>query len=554
MFARIRSLLKPAAPRGEASPPAIDAWVALLNQGRQEQAIALITERLRSTEDATTWLWLARAYVRDGRTDDALEAYDEALDWVDDDHVATMVRGERALTAVDGPAAESEFRRAVALHPADAEGFRLLGSALALQGRHADAESAARAALALAPNSLVIHSGLCAAVLAARGLDAACIAHEEAIRRFPGEALLQYNFGVVLSRHNRKQAAVEAYARAIELNPDLAPASLNLALDLFILGRYESAGTIFERRWDIAPALKGVYVFDPARQWRGEPLAGKRILLWAEQGLGDTLQMMRYLPFVVAGGAAAVHVKAPATLLRLLRQIPGVDSWIDEQDRGDRTQFDLQCPLMSLPHVFGTTLSTVPPQAPPLVAPPELAAAWRVSLGSRTPGGPLRVGLVWSSGLWGGAGMDLVRIDKSIALAQFAPLTALTHVEWYCLQVGAGRDELAQCPAGLALRDPAQDIVDFADTAAIIDNLDLVLSVDTSVVHLAGAAGKPVIMLLKHTSGMFWLLDRDDSPWYPSLRIVRQNAAGDWHDAILRAADLIRRFAHTGTLFDEKIA
>ena len=554
MFARIRSLLKPAAHLEEAAPPAIDAWVALFNQGRQEQAIALITERLRSTQDATTWLWLARAYVRDGRTDDAFEAYDEALDWADDDHAAMMVGGERALAAADGVAAEIEFRRAVALHPADAEGFRLLGSALALQGRHADAESAQRAALALAPHSLVLHSGLCAAVLAARGLDAACIAHEEAIRRFPGEALLLYNFGVVLSRHNRKQAAVEAYARAVELDPDLAPASLNLAIDLFILGRYEDAGAIFERRWDTAPNLKGAYVFDRARQWRGEPLAGKRILLWAEQGLGDTLQMARYIPLVVACGAAALHVKAPATLLRLLRQIPGVDSWIDERDTGDRTQFDVQCPLMSLPHVFGTTLDTVPAQAPPLVASRELAAAWRSVLGPRAPGGPLRVGLVWSSVVWSGAGMGLVRMDKSIALAQFAPLAALTHVEWYCLQVGAGRDELAQCPAGLALRDPAQDIVDFADTAAIIENLDLVLSVDTSVVHLAGAAGKPVIMLLKHTSGMFWLQDRDNSPWYPSLRIVRQNAAGDWHDAILRAADLIRRFAQTGALFEEKIA
>ena len=554
MFARIRSLLKPAALREETAPPAIEAWVALLNQGRQDQAIALITERLRGTKDASTWLWLARAYAHAGRTEDALEAYDEAVDWADDDYTALAIRGERALTATDGVAAEIAFGRAIAMQPANAEGFRLLGSALALQGRHAEAESALRAALKLAPESLTIHSALCAAVLAARGIDAACVTHEEAIRRFPGEALLLYNFGVVLSRHNRKQAAVDAYARAIDLNPGLAPASLNLAIDLFILGRYEEASRIFEDRWDTASALEGVYVFDRARQWRGEPLAGKRILLWAEQGLGDTLQMARYIPLVVASGASAVHVKGPATLLRLLRQIPGVESWIDERDTGDRTQFDVQCPLMSLPHVFGTTLATVPAQVPPLVAPRELAAAWRSVLGPRAPGGPLRVGLVWSSGVWSGADMGLVRMDKSIALAQFAPLAALTHVEWVCLQVGAGRDELAQCPAGLALRDPALDIVDFADTAAIVENLDLVLSVDTSVVHLAGAAGKPVIMLLKHTSGMYWLLDRDDSPWYPSLRIVRQNAAGDWHDAILRAADLIRRFARTGKLFEEKIA
>ena len=504
-------------------------------------------ERLRvEPEDRETWLWLARAYAQARRAEDAVEAFDEAAELEDDEHARALIQGERALAAGDGAGAAALLESAIARRPADARAVELLAHALLSQGRHAQAEAALGAALALQPDSLALHFAWCALLPASSGFEAARAAYLEAMLRFPGQALLHYNYGVLCSRNGRKDIALDAYARAASLDPDLRLARLNLALDLFILGRYREGGAIYEARWELSSALAGAYVFPRTSQWQGGPLDGKSILLWAEQGFGDTLQMIRYVPAVAARGAGSVHVRVPATFMRLFRQVPGVTSWISESDATDQLRFDLQCPLMSLPFVFGATVDTVPAVIPYLAAEPGLTATWRQFLGP--PRAATRVGLVRSSGAWGGGGMAEAREEKSIRLAALAPLASLDGIDWISLQVDAARGELARGAHGFELADTGARIKDFADTAAVIENLDLVVSVDTSTAHLAGAMGKPVLMLLKHGSGMFWLLERDDSPWYPTLRIVRQSAPGQWSDVITRARAIIARFAQTRSL------
>ena len=548
MLARVRSLFsrprdKPPAP----AAPRIDDAIVLLNRGRQEEAISAMRERLRAApEDKESWLWLGRAYVRAHRPEDAVEAFDEAAELEKDEHARALIHSERALAAGDGASAAALLESAIARRPPDARALELLAHALLSQGRHTQAEAALGAALALQPDSLALHGAWCALLTATRGFEAARAAYLEALLRFPAQALLHYNYGVLCSRNGRKDIALDAYARAASLDPDLHLARLNLALDLFILGRYREGGAIYESRWELSSALAGVYGFPRTSQWQGGPLDGKSLLLWAEQGFGDTLQMIRYVPAVAARGAASVHVRVPAPFLRLFRQVPGVTSWISESAAADRTRFDLQCPLMSLPFVFGATVDTVPAAIPYLAADPYLTTTWRQFLGP--PRTATRVGLVWSSGAWGGGGMAEERGEKSIPLAALAPFAGLDGIDWISLQVDPARGELACGAHGFELADTGARIKDFADTAAVIENLDLVVSVDTSTAHLAGAMGKPVLMLLKHGSGMFWLLERDDSQWYPTLRIVRQSVPGQWAEVVMRARAIIARFARTRSL------
>lgn len=551
MIGRLRSLL-----RGQRRPPppppplALDSAIALINSGQSAEAIAYLHETIAQHAKSTdAWLWLARAYSGNRQLDDALEAYDEAVDLASTPGAAALIGGERARMRGEREAAVLELTRARELLPSEPEVCNQLGLALEAADRQIEAEQVFREGLLLAPISQVLLNNLGALIFRYQGIDAASTFFDEALRRRPDDAALRYNFAVLCGTCGREVRAVSLYREALAIKPDLHAATLNLALTLFHLGDLPEAGAVFEARWDIAAALDGAYIFDRAKQWRGESLAGKAILLWAEQGLGDTLQMIRYVPLVVARGAAAVHVRVPRTMLELFAQIPGVSSWIAEGDPVDSSTFDLHCPFMSLPLAFGTTVATIPATIPYLYATPQRVADWS----DRLPTGAVRarIGLVWSSGQWGNLKYDGQRTEKSLPLAGYAALANITGVRWISLQLGAGRDELAHPPPGLAIFDPATDIHDFADTAAIVEQLDLVITVDTSVAHLAGAMGKPVLMLLKSSGGTFWLSERDDSPWYPgSLRIVRQSAAGDWAGAVARARKLVEAFLEQHSLWD----
>ncbi len=260
-------------------------------------------------------------------------------------------------------------------------------------------------------------------------------------------------------------------------------------------------------------------------QWRGEDIAGKTILLHAEQGFGDTIQFVRYAPLVAAKGASVI-LEAPDSLMPLLDGFNGVTTMIAHGQA--LPPFDLHCPLMSLPLAFGTTLATIPENGPYLRAPAERLEKWRTRLGALSG---KRVGLVWS-----GKPAHKNDRNRSIALSRLAPLLAVAGVNFVSLQQDyrdADRAELANYPQLVRLD---RELADFADTAAAVAALDLVITVDTAVAHLAGAMGKPVWILLSHVLDWRWLLERSDSPWYPSARLYRQAAIGDWDGVIARLA------------------
>ena len=254
------------------------------------------------------------------------------------------------------------------------------------------------------------------------------------------------------------------------------------------------------------------------------------LLLHAEQGQGDTLQFCRYATML--GSRGRIILEAPGPLVRLLGSLRGVEQLVRQGDPLPR--FDLHCSLLSVPLICQTTLGTIPAEAPYLSADPVQAAAWRERLAS-LPG--LKVGLVWAGGSRPEQ-PETLAIDRrrSMPLATMAPLGEVTGCSFVSLQKGEPAHQSAQPPPGLFVHDFTAELADFADTAALIEALDLVISVDTAVVHLAGALGKPVWLLNRFDSCWRWLLDRDDSPWYPTLRQFRQTVPGDWDRVLHRVS------------------
>jgi len=351
----------------------------------------------------------------------------------------------------------------------------------------------------------------------------ACLDRVLALR--PDHAQALGNRGTILNALGRLEEAVPCFQRAQLLLPDDPTLRVNEALARLALGDYAEGWKRYESRWGTAlhPTQRGFAV----PQWRGEDVpAGRTILLHAEQGFGDTLQFCRYVPLVARRARVVLEVSAP--LRRLMATLSDDIQVVTEGEK--LPAFDLHCPLLSLPFAFGTTLETIPADIPYLRADRRMATLWRKRLAG-LPG--LKVGLVWA----GDSGRNLLETRardrrRSIPLGQFAPLGTLPHLSLISLQKGPAAMEAAQPPSGLTLLDWTDGLTDFADTAALIAGLDLVISVDTSVAHLAGALGKPVWVLNRYDACWRWLRNRTDSPWYPTARLFRQPMQGDWSAVI----------------------
>ena len=555
MIGRLLNLVRshppvPSGPTGQLEDDLARA-IALVNQKLPEAALPILQRQVaRQPESRESWLWLARALIEARRFEEAEEAFFEAIALAAEPALKSIIRGELARARGDTESAVNELRQALGARPADPECANQLGLALEAAGRDAEAESLYRQALDQHPRARQLLGNLANLLSRSHGIDAAVPVFEEGLRRHPRDAVLRYNYATNCAAANRKEKAVELLRDALACDANLRPARINLALELFLLGRMREACTAFEARWDCVASLRDRYTLPPELQWRGADLTGKTILLWAEQGLGDSMQMVRYIAMLPSLGPRQIHVRAPRSLLRLFSCIPGIASLVAEEDSTPLVPFDLHCPFMSLPLAFDTTLDSIPATLPYLRAEAAEVARWKCALPARP--GHVRAGLVWRSDPQGDVWSADARATKSIPLAQFDTMRRVEQVTWISLQLGAGRDEIRNAPAGLDLFDPTAGIRDFADTAAIVEQLDLVVTVDTAVAHLAAAMGKPVLMLLKFSSGLFWLLEREDSPWYPGgLRIVRQSKPGDWREVIDRGSDLVEQFIRRRTLWDK---
>jgi hypothetical protein len=330
-------------------------------------------------------------------------------------------------------------------------------------------------------------------------------------------------------------AALDAYAEALARSPNDTQIRVNRAVTWLHSGRLAEAWR--DDAWQLAQAGPAQLPLERSLPplSRLPDLSGRTVLVVQEEGLGNTLQFLRYLPLLASRGAR-VAVAVPPALTRLLRTVPGVA----EAPEGDAPipAHDFHTSFNGLPRAFETTLETIPCEVPYITADLALAARWAEQLPA---GETLRVGLVWAGQarpwLPGFTGLDRRR---STRLATLAPLAAIQGVRFICLQKGPAADEMTTPGIDLNLCDPMAEVRDFADTAAIIANLDLVISVDTSVVHLAGAMGKPVFLLDRYDNCWRWLRGREDSPWYPTLRIFRQEQSGEWAPVIARVAVALR--------------
>jgi hypothetical protein len=333
--------------------------------------------------------------------------------------------------------------------------------------------------------------------------------------------------GNLLADLGRYDDAAAAFGRAIQLRPDYAVAHWNLSLILLLRGDFEAGWA--EHEWRRKTTVESHPREFEQPMWDGGDLHGRTILLHHEQGFGDMIQFIRYAPLVAERGGRVI-LSCPTELASLLREIPQI---AEVHAGDDLPEFDCHCPILSLPAVFKTRVETIPAKTPYLKAPVESVDRWREILGAKD--GKLRVGLAW-------AGNPRRRLDRrrSIRLEQLAPLSMVKGVRLYSLQKGQTPQTSTGVPAGLELIDLSSRLHDFAETAGAIENLDLVISVDTAVAHLAGAMGKPVWVLIGYVPASRWMLDRNDSPWYPTMRLFRQPAMDDWSTPIAQIAQALR--------------
>ncbi|NTU76638.1 MAG: tetratricopeptide repeat protein [Alphaproteobacteria bacterium] len=351
----------------------------------------------------------------------------------------------------------------------------------------------------------------------------------------PDFAIAAYNLGAVHQEKGAFDLALAHYERALALDPTYADAHWNESLIYLLQGDFAKGLPKYEWRWRRNNAARNPFA---APMWDGGDLNGKSILLHSEQGLGDSLQFIRYASLVKKRGAK-VFVYCPAALARLFESAKGIDQIFTEKTPA-LPGFDCQAPLMSLPWLCGTTLATIPAFAPYLAAPRDARDLWAEKL---RPYAGLKIGLVWA-GSPRENNPEAYAVDRrrSLRLEMFAPLASLPGIHFFSLQKGDPAKQARTPPQGMELIDLMEEVQDFADTAALIAQLDLVIGVDTSVIHVAGALAKPVWVLSRFDGCWRWLQDRSDSPWYPTLRLFRQKTPRDWAPVIQDVAAALKVF------------
>jgi tetratricopeptide (TPR) repeat protein len=412
--------------------------------------------------------------------------------------------------------AVQHYRRLLGLMPGHADAWNNLGNVLRKEGLLDEASACYRQALGVRPDFVLAHYNLGVVLVEDGRIDEALGCFEMAATvKTPFPETLN-NAGLSLQQQARFVEAASYYQMALEVGPEFADARWNRSILLLLLGDFGSGWTEYEWRWKTGQLP--VREFERPR-WNGTRLDGKTVFVWAEQGLGDTIQFVRYAAMVKERGARVVF-ECQRPLVKLLQSCRGIDALVSEDDAPPA--FDFQVPLLSVPAIFKTTLETIPAEVPYLFADEALIVEWRERL--RETGG-FRIGINWQ-----GRGGHGAHRERDIPLEMFAELAELSNVRLISLQKGRAPEAL----------DPARGvpIVDlgsfddahgpFMDTAAIMMNLDLVITSDTSVAHLAGALGIPVWVALPFVPDWRWLLERSDSPWYPTMRLFRQKKAGDW--------------------------
>lgn len=494
--------------------------------GSYDRAIALRPDFVEAHNNRGTVLQNLR------RFDEALDSFDTAIALRPDYAEAHNNRGVvlQELERIED--ARAGFDAAIALKPDYVEAYNNRGNAEKQLGDLEGAIADFNKAIALRPDYAAAHYNRGMVLHELRRFDDALASLDRAVALKPDYAEACNNRGLVLQELNRPRDAIASFERAIALRPNYAEASVNQSVSLLQLGRFAQGWPLYEWRKKLEQPFGDRSFTKPL--WLGQDeLSGRTLFVHWEQGFGDTIQCARFTKLLTARGASvAMSVQEP--LYRLLGQMsPGVH--VINQDEVP-TAFDYHCPLMSLPLALGTTLETIPAEGPYLFADASLRNAWQARL---PPKKRPRIGIVWS----GGAKHKNDR-QRSIDLPTFAALLS-PDVHWISLQKEIRAGDAAALAQLHQIEQCGEQLQDFADTAALIDLLDLVISVDTSVAHLAGAMGKPVWILLPYHADWRWLLDRSDSPWYPTARLFRQDGTRSWSSVMTHVRGALDAFVRS---------
>ena len=510
----------------------VNMGIALRAQGRAGEAAACYKQAIQlKPEFVEAYYNLANVLKDQGRLAEAVEDYEQAVRLRPEFpqahyNLANALRSSGRLA----DAVES-YRRAIRLKSDYAAAYVNLAMTLKDLGRTDEAIDNYKQAIRLKPDYHQAHNNLGIAFKELGCLDEAIESYAEAIRLRPDYAEGHNNMGIALHARGEHDEALRACERAIELKPDYAQAHWNRSLVLLLKGRFEEGWE--EYRWRRKTNLASfAYPHELDKPlWDGKPFVGKRLLIHYEQGLGDNLQFVRYLPAVKQLGGTVIF-ETPKSMYSLLQSFNGIDELVQASPDGPpEVEFDACASLMDLPGIFGTTLDTIDAEVPYIHADPEKVEHWREQI----TGDGFKVGLVWG-GRPTGRNEVLSLQNRSCSLENFVPLADVPGVVLYGLQKGPAAAQISRLSGQVVIANVGEQFDDFADTAAAIENLDLVISIDTSVAHLAGAMGKQVWLLLKTDADWRWLLDRSDSPWYPTMRLFRQRRAGDWAEVLERVA------------------
>ena len=496
-------------------------------QGKLEEAIACYRNALSLKPDHyRAHANLGNALQEQGKLEEAVACHQRALSINPDFYAAHNNLGNVLKEQGKLEEAIACYRNALSLKPDYYKAHSNLGNALQEQGKLEEAVACHQRALSINPDFYVAHCNL-GSVLQEQGkVEEAISCYCRALSINPDYSDAHNNLGSVLHDQGKLEEAIGCYLRALSLKPDFPLAHFNLSIIYLLKGNlkegWEEYGHRFRKK-DVARHFNLHHLSLFQQCWDGSEIRGKTLLLCAEQGLGDTLQFIRYVRMALEK-CDKIIVACQEELIPLMNQINGIQQVVAEGRQ--LPDFDFYCPLLNLPSVFNTTLETVPAAIPYITNDPLKVLRWRERLQSDSAG--LKIGLCW-------AGSPTHKNDRnrSILLKMFSILGEMQNITFYSLQKGRAAEQANNPPGGMNLVDYTNDLNDFSDTAALIENLDLIISVDTSVAHLAGALGKPVWTLLPFMPDWRWLLDRADTPWYPTMRLFRQSSIGDWAEVII---------------------
>jgi tetratricopeptide (TPR) repeat protein len=505
---------------------------ALGKLGKFDEAIAAhrIAARLKP-DYAEVHYNLANALMESGRTLEAIVEYRQAIQLRPDFASPNNNLGHALYLDGQMDGAIEACHRAIQLDPGYFEAYFNLGLALQAKGRIDESIAATREALRLRLDSAEAHYNLGNALHDIERYEEAIAAYRQALRFKHDYPEAHNNLGIALRDSGRLNDANAAFLDALRIRNENPAVHWNLALNYLLQGNFKDGWAEHEWRWQCESFPSPRRNF---RQpiWDGRNLNGQTILLHSEQGFGDTIQFVRYAPMVADRGGRVV-LQCQPELVRLLKCNPQLGEVISADDA--IPEFEFHGPLLSLPRAFNTDINSIPAATPYLRVDRALAEAWKERLVSAPRG--FRVGLVW-------AGRPTHKRDRhrSFALTQFLPMAAVNGVSFFSLQKGPASKQIDNLPQSMKLIDYSSDLHDFADTAALIANLDLVIGADTAVIHLAAAMGKPVWLLLPAIPDWRWLMNREDSPWYPTMRLYRQTSLGDWAEVLNRVTGSLAKF------------